>query len=137
MKSKTAISVMLVIAAATSGFALAQGDGDIGAQEKAQREFQRHQEWVNRPFAHRPGNYAQRDRDRNFRREGRGAGPDYSYYRGDRFPAEYRTRGYVVDDWRGHRLSAPPPGYHWVQSGGDYLLVAIATGVIAQVLLGN
>ena len=136
MKSKAALSVMLMIAAATSGVALAQGDGDIVAQEKAQREFQRHQEWMSR-HANRPGYYAERDRDRYFRREGRGVGPDYRYYSGDRFPAEYRTRGYVVDDWRGHRLSAPPHGYHWVQSGGDYLLVAIATGVIAQVLLGN
>ncbi len=33
--------------------------------------------------------------------------------------------------------SAHPRGYHWVQYGSDYLLVAIATGVIAQLILGN
>jgi Ni/Co efflux regulator RcnB len=43
----------------------------------------------------------------------------------------------VVEDWPRHRLSAPPAGYHWVQTGSDYLLVAIATGVIAQLLLNN
>jgi Ni/Co efflux regulator RcnB len=43
----------------------------------------------------------------------------------------------VVEDWRGHRLSAPPRGYHWVQTGADYVLVAIATGVILQLLLSN
>jgi Ni/Co efflux regulator RcnB len=43
----------------------------------------------------------------------------------------------VVDDWRGHHLSAPPRGYHWVQMGGDYVLVAIATGVILQPLLNH
>jgi Ni/Co efflux regulator RcnB len=42
-----------------------------------------------------------------------------------------------VDDWRGHRLSAPPRGYHWVQTGGDYVLAAIATGVILQLMLSN
>ena len=52
-------------------------------------------------------------------------------------PPEYRHRNYVVDDWRGHRLSAPPRGYHWVQTGNDYVLVAIATGVIMQILLNN
>ena len=49
----------------------------------------------------------------------------------------YRTRHYVVDDWRGHHLYAPPRGYHWVQSGGDYLLVAVATGIIASILLNQ
>jgi len=43
----------------------------------------------------------------------------------------------VVNDWRGHRLSAPPRGYHWVQTGSDYVLVAIATGIILQLSLVN
>ena len=68
---------------------------------------------------------------------GPGAGPDHAWHRGDRLPPEYRGRQYVVDDWRGHRLSAPPRGYHWVQNGGDYVLAAIATGVIASVLLNH
>ncbi|MBF5002888.1 RcnB family protein [Diaphorobacter caeni] len=67
----------------------------------------------------------------------RGAGPDHRWNRGDRLPPAYRTRSYVVEDWRGHRLSAPPRGYHWVQYGGDYMLVAIATGVITSLILGN
>jgi Ni/Co efflux regulator RcnB len=65
----------------------------------------------------------------------RGAGPYRNYYPGGRLPAEYQLRHYVVGDWRGHGLSAPPRGYHWVQTGGDYVLVAIATGVILQLLL--
>lgn len=69
--------------------------------------------------------------------EGPGAGPDHNFYRGERLPAQYRQRGYVVNDWRGHRLHAPQRGYQWVQSGSDYLLVAIATGVIAEVLIGR
>jgi Ni/Co efflux regulator RcnB len=68
---------------------------------------------------------------------GRGAGPNHDWYRGSRLPAEYNSRNYVVDDWRGHHLSAPPRGYHWVQSGGDYLLVAITTGIIASILLNQ
>ena len=67
----------------------------------------------------------------------RGAGPNHAYYQGDRLPYEYRHRNYVVNDWSSHRLSAPPHGYHWVQSGNDYVLIAIATGIIAQILLGQ
>lgn len=75
--------------------------------------------------------------DGGYRGQGRGVGPNHSWYRGDRMPYEYRTRHYVVDDWRGHHLYAPPRGYQWVQSGGDYLLVAVATGIIASILLNQ
>ncbi|OOG50334.1 RcnB family protein [Rhodanobacter sp. C01] len=58
------------------------------------------------------------------------------YKRGGRMPAEYRGRQYVVSDWRHERLRPPPRGYHWVRSdNGDFLLVAITSGVIADLLL--
>jgi Ni/Co efflux regulator RcnB len=57
--------------------------------------------------------------------------------RGGRLPDEYRGGRYVVNDWRGRHLSAPPRGYQWVQANNDYVLAAIATGLIAQVLLNN
>jgi len=75
--------------------------------------------------------------DGGYRGQGRGVGPNHAWYRGDRLPYEYRSRSYVVDDWRGHHLYAPPRGYQWVQSGGDYLLVAVATGIIASILLNQ
>ena len=78
-----------------------------------------------------------RDGGAQWRHDGRGAGPDHAWYRGSRLPPQYRSRQYVVDDWRGHRLSAPPRGYHWVQAGNDYVLVAIATGIIASILLSQ
>ena len=49
-------------------------------------------------------------RDGGYRGHGRGVGPNHSWYRGDRMPTAYRTRHYVVDDWRGHHLYAPPQG---------------------------
>lgn len=61
--------------------------------------------------------------------------PHSDWHKGERLPAEYRDRNYVVDDWRGHGLSAPPRGYHWVGVNGDYVLAAVATGVIASVLM--
>lgn len=67
----------------------------------------------------------------------RGAGPNHNFYRGGHLPREYQSRRYVVNDWRGHHLSAPPRGYQWVQTGNDYVLAAIVGGVIAQVLLSQ
>ncbi|MDB5856555.1 MAG: hypothetical protein JWQ76_244 [Ramlibacter sp.] len=59
------------------------------------------------------------------------------WHRGGRLPQTYRDRQYVVNDWHQHHLSAPPRGYQWVQVGNDYVLAAIATGIIAQLLLNN
>ncbi|HWU75908.1 MAG TPA: RcnB family protein [Rhodanobacter sp.] len=59
------------------------------------------------------------------------------YHRGGYLPVEYRTR-YVVTDWRHDRLRAPPRGYHWVRSdNGDFLLVAVTTGIIADLILNH
>jgi Ni/Co efflux regulator RcnB len=63
--------------------------------------------------------------------------PHNDWHKGERIPSEYRDRNYVVDDWHGHGLQAPPRGYHWVGVNGDYVLAAIATGVIANVLLSG
>lgn len=84
---------------------------------------------------------SQRDYDDRWRSEQErrrnepGAGPDHRFHRGDRLPPEYRSRQYVVEDWRSHQLYAPPRGYHWVQNGSDYMLVAIATGLVAELWL--
>ncbi|HWU01640.1 MAG TPA: RcnB family protein [Novosphingobium sp.] len=64
-------------------------------------------------------------------------GADWRQFRrGDRFDP-YRAPNYAVIDYRRyHRLRPPPPGYHWVRSGGDALMVGIATGVVASVMIG-
>ena len=82
----------------------------------------------------RPGYDPRRD-GRNYREYG--AGPDHNFRPGDRLPPQYRNNNYVVNDWRNHQLSAPPPGYQWLQTGADYVLIAIATGLIVQLLLSN
>ncbi len=67
----------------------------------------------------------------------RGYGADHKFYIGHSLPREYHQRNYVVDDWRGHNLRQPPRGYHWVQSGDDYLLVAVASGLIASAIVNS
>ncbi len=137
MNSKTVISVVLAMALASGGFAFAQPNGrnDRGRNEQMQRSEQRDRYDNDRG---RPNYRDDRGRPHDNRRwDERGAGPNHDFRRGQRLPAEYRHRQYVVDDWRGHRLSAPPRGYHWVQTGGDYVLVGIATGVILQLFLGS
>ena len=65
----------------------------------------------------------------------RGVGPHHEWRRGSRLPDEYRDHRYEVRDWRSHHLSEPPRGTHWVEINGDYVLAAVATGVILDTLL--
>ena len=64
--------------------------------------------------------------------------PYYQMRRGERVSQYYSGSHYVVRDWNRHRgLYAPHRGHQWVQVGNEYALVAIATGIIAQVLLSR
>lgn len=61
--------------------------------------------------------------------------PGYeSWRRGAYLPAYYRGRGYVVYDYDRYRLRQPPRGYYWYRTGNDYVLAAIATGLIFDVI---
>jgi Ni/Co efflux regulator RcnB len=60
-----------------------------------------------------------------------------AYRRGQRVPVVYLQPRYYVNDYRHYGLAPPPRGYRWVRpypDSNEYLLVAIATGLIAQVL---
>ena len=59
---------------------------------------------------------------------------DWSY--GQRMPSYYRSNQYVVNDYNRYGLRAPPRGYHYVRSGNDVVLTAIAGGLITAVIAG-
>ena len=40
-------------------------------------------------------------------------------------------------DYRQHHLRRPPHGYEWRQSNGQYILAAVATGLVASVILSR
>ncbi|MDD5332782.1 MAG: RcnB family protein [Rhodoferax sp.] len=149
MKIKAVVCAIVALSMAVGGSVFAQAstyetqrDADLKERAQHQRPQDRRDD-----RARQPNQYQGQDRERNDQRrdrrgndqrwDERGAGPDHQFRRGDRLPPQYRHRNYVVDDWHGHGLSAPPRGYHWVQSGSDYLLVAIATGIILQLILNN
>lgn len=59
------------------------------------------------------------------------------WVKGQRLDARYRGNGYYVSDWRRHGLRAPPRGYRWVRVDDQYILAAVATGLIASVILAS
>lgn len=126
------------IAAATllaSSFAFA-GDRDRKYEDDHGHGHSQSRKHDNRWDDRRDGRqFDQRDGRWNERRPVYNArGSDFR--RGGYIPREYRMRAYEVD-YRQHRLSRPPQGQRWVQVGADYVLIAIATGVIAHIILSQ
>ncbi len=109
---KTLSALMLAAAMAAPGLALAQNRDDHRDAGHDQPAPAQHEE------AHAPG-------------------PAHSWHKGDRLPQNYRSNQYVVNDWKARHLRQPPRGYHWVNVNGDFVLAAVATGVIADLLLNN
>jgi Ni/Co efflux regulator RcnB len=59
--------------------------------------------------------------------------PGYAAWRrGAQLPPYYR--GYVVSDYPRYHLRRPPRGYAWYRVGDDYLLAAVATGIIFEII---
>jgi Ni/Co efflux regulator RcnB len=90
----------------------------------------------------RPESYKGRSEWRDFRgvRRGYWYAPGYGYRpisrfgwrRGAYVPAPYRH--YYVQDWGYYGQRPPPPGYRWIYADGNFVLMAVASGLIAQVV---
>lgn len=61
----------------------------------------------------------------------------HAWRRGERLPSHYRSSSYYVNDYGRYGLRAPPRGHRWVRADNDYVLAAIATGLIVQVLANS
>jgi Ni/Co efflux regulator RcnB len=137
MNCKKVICAAIALSLMTGPYAIAQGNSDNNRNNRDHQKQGQRAEEQGRRNMDRQQPPMQRQQPNRGQNQERGAGPDHAYYRGGRMPIQYRSHQYVVEDWRSHQLSAPPRGYHWVQSGSDYVLVAIATGIILQLLLNN
>jgi Ni/Co efflux regulator RcnB len=125
---------------------------DIRERREDARERVEDRREVREDRAERREDFAERREDRSERREdfrdgrrwapnnygyNRGYSPGYyanttpRFYRGGYLPYTYRQPTYHVN-WRAYNgLYAPPYGYQWVHVGNDFLLIALATGLIA------
>ena len=147
-KTKTLLCSLLIASMGMGSLAVAQpawhdARRDARAdQREAKRDLREAQRDVRE--ARRDLREARNDRRdaRNDRRDAREARYYYNarspeFRRGGRLPGLLRARAHLVNDWHHHHLARPQPGYHWVQVGPDYVLAAIATGVIASLVLSR
>jgi Ni/Co efflux regulator RcnB len=59
----------------------------------------------------------------------------HGWRHGDRLPQTYWHAQEV--DWGHYHLRRPPHGYHWVRVDDDFVLVAIASGVILDTVFAQ
>jgi Ni/Co efflux regulator RcnB len=157
---KSGLSLLFVVAALVAVPAMARDhgrgherdDGRHGYQDRGDRDHDR------RDYDRYDGRKHGHDRDYGYRDDRRGDRyyrpaprvvyrpvyrqayhPGYGpprWARGGHYYGDGYGPTYVVRDYRGYGLRAPPRGYYWRRSdAGDYLLVAVATGIIADLIL--
>ncbi|MDR7115702.1 RcnB family protein [Caulobacter sp. BE254] len=131
----TTLAATLLAGTALSGTAMAAGqrydDHDRG------RYDQRHDDRRDDRHDDRYDRHDRRDYGHS-RREAAHERRDYRRWeRGQRLDARYRDNRYYVSDWRRHGLRAPPRGYRWQRVDDNYILAAVATGLIASVIIAN
>jgi Ni/Co efflux regulator RcnB len=82
--------------------------------------------------------YAQpgRDRDRDHREDRGDFHRHAEWRRGYHMRHEDWDRGRAID-WRARHLRRPPRGYEWREVDGNYVMAAVATGIIASVIAGS
>lgn len=67
---------------------------------------------------------------------GKDYGSGHHYKRGQRMGYN-DWQGASPVDYRQHHLRQPPRGYEWRESNGQYVLAAVATGLIASIILNS
>lgn len=136
MLKKKLISVAIIattaIMSVTTAMAEPWQDNRGGSEERHMSHEGGHDRPMNqnRPQGH-DMNYDGRDNRYSDFRQSHGQ----HWQQGDNLPTSYRGSHYRVNDWRDRGLPPPPSGHRWVHVKGEYILVAVASGVIANILL--
>jgi Ni/Co efflux regulator RcnB len=120
----------------------ARRDGVVTHRER--REIHRDRAEL-RYDRHRPDSWRGRSEWRDYRgaRSGYWYAPGYGYqrvnpryraywHRGGYVPRAYRS--YYVQDYGYYGLRPPPRGYRWVYADNNFALMAIASGLIAEIV---
>ncbi|MCW1876810.1 RcnB family protein [Erwinia sp. INIA-01] len=139
-----ALSVMMIASSSLSAFAQGPDNGRDAQQQPIKHQQQKQQQGNGgQPQQNQHANGGQPQRENNARpqqashQQAHGNKPERQqpdFRKGRPLPQQYRGAGYQVNDWKKHGLKAPPSGHRWMNVNGNYVLIAIATGVIASVI---
>ena len=60
-------------------------------------------------------------------------GPAHQWHQGDHYDGDR----HVVNNWNSYHLRQPPAGYEWVQDGSQFVLIAVTSGIIADIIANS
>lgn len=143
-----------VLALATAGAPMAAAAQPYDHHDRGRHDDRDHRDhdhgdrgdWHDRYDRNRPDSWRGRAEWREFHgaRAGYWFAPGYGYQRvNPRWRHEWRRGAYVpvpyrhfyVQDYGYYGLRPPPRGYRWVYADGNFVLMALATGLIADVIV--
>ncbi len=147
-----AMTTLLAIGAAAPAFAAGDRDHDRGRHgwddrgrgHGNDRDHRGHRDYRDRrddrrhySAGYREGYRDARHNDRRYHAPPpRVAYRPYGFERGYRYSNYYGGPVYVVNDYNRYHLHRPPHGHRWIRDDrGNMLMVAIATGIIADIVL--
>ncbi|MCP1651568.1 RcnB family protein [Pseudomonas sp. GD04087] len=143
-KSVALICAALMLGSPLASFAQPGPGPDNGPNRQDNRgPQQQHYQQPQRPpqgghkQQNHPGQYeAHAYRNPSYRPQAGMPVPHRDWRRGVVVEPVYRGDRYWVTDWHARHLYAPPRDHRWLYVNGDYILVAIASGVIVNILSG-
>ena len=113
---KTAILLVSTLMLSVSASAMADSNRWNNHHDHKDRYEQRYDRNDYRDDHRDPPRWSNADRGNHY-------GQRVNFIRGERLPSEFRSKRYVVSNYRYHRLYQPPRGYNWMQVQGKYVLV--------------
>ncbi len=128
-----------VMAASTLGMgSLALADDDRRGHRHDQRYEHRQDRWDDRRDDRRDWRRDHRPHVRIVHQHRHVYRDSPRWHKGQHLPRHVVQQRHVVIDHRHHRqLYAPPRGHQWVNVDGEFLLVAVATGLIAHAIFSR
>ncbi|WP_338562005.1 RcnB family protein [Erwinia sp. E_sp_B01_3] len=144
MKKSGIIALSALLFATTSLSAFAGGPQQGHDEQQQQQPVKRPQQGQQQGNQPQHGNQAQGNQQRQSQANQHAAKPQHvseqrqtqhhDFHQGRPLPKRYRGDGYQVTDWHKRGLKAPPAGHRWQNVDGNYVLIAVATGVITSII---
>ncbi|WLS77885.1 RcnB family protein [Erwinia pyri] len=131
-KSGTVILSALLFATASLS-AFAEGPQQ-GHDEQVKRPPQGSQQQHGQPEGHNAQPHQSEHREPQHQQSNHQQARHAEFHRGRPLPKKYRGESYQVTDWHKRGLKAPPAGHRWQNVDGNYVLIAVATGVITSII---
>jgi Ni/Co efflux regulator RcnB len=130
MKSTAAFGIALSMLGAPLAMAQQyQHDDNQGEQHMApvQHQQMQHEPVQHEPMQHQTMQHEQRPPQHQQMAQA------HHWQHGQHYSGSRR----VVGNWSHYHLRQPPHGYEWVQDGSQFVLIGVASGIIADVLLNS